>query len=279
MLGGKSFVHALRFLTGGTVNIVHCTGLKSWTQFTVQSPGFRIKLFIFQATRLGKHINELRRKSSDKLLANRAKNLVKKWRSLLSAPAETGPPPGGGNNNNSLAATNGNTASRLNAAVAVVSPGLPRSNISPGLPRSNISPGLPMRAAMSPALRNNISPGIRSNISPGLPLRPGSIPAGLRSARASPSVSRSATPRVSPATVTISSSGSSPSNSRPTSPHEFVPINSAGPSLHNSRNSLYDVESNTFKINLICRSGGLISQNKYHLHTFVLLTLWYYLVF
>ena len=152
-----------------------------------------------QATRLGKHINELRRKSSDKLLANRAKNLVKKWRTLLEAP---GPPPGGGgggNNNNSLAATNGNTAARLNNAVAH----------SPALVRSNISPGL---------TRNNLSPGQRSVVSPGLPLsRAGSIPlssGGIRSARASPSVSRSATPRVSPATVTISSGGSSPNHSR-----------------------------------------------------------------
>jgi len=36
-------------------------------------------------TRLGKHINELRRKASDKGLASRAKSLVKKWRELLIA--------------------------------------------------------------------------------------------------------------------------------------------------------------------------------------------------
>ena len=38
-----------------------------------------------QDTRLGKHINELRRKASDKGLASRAKSLVKKWRELLIA--------------------------------------------------------------------------------------------------------------------------------------------------------------------------------------------------
>ncbi len=42
-------------------------------------------------TRLGKHINELRRKAQDRSLATRAKNLVKKWRKLLvnseAAPA------------------------------------------------------------------------------------------------------------------------------------------------------------------------------------------------
>jgi len=63
-------------------------------------------------TRLGKHINELRRKASNnKELATRAKSLIKRWRDLL-AP-ESGPPPGGGNNNNnSNLVTNGN--SRLN---------------------------------------------------------------------------------------------------------------------------------------------------------------------
>lgn len=197
-----------------------------------------------EATRLGKHINDLRRKTSDKLLANRTKSLVKKWRALLS---DTGPPPGGGNhNNNSLAATNGNTAARLNAPVAVVSPELPRSNnMSPGLPlRNNISPGL--RSNISPGLRSTISPGMRSNISPGLPMRPGSISTlsgGIRSARASPSLSRSATPRVSPATVTISSSGSSPNNSRPTSPQPvFRPINPPSTSLPNSRSPSPDIE-------------------------------------
>lgn len=60
-------------------------------------------------TRLGKHINELRRKASDnKELATRAKSLIKKWRDLLSP--ESGPPPGGGNNNNnSNLVTNGNS--------------------------------------------------------------------------------------------------------------------------------------------------------------------------
>lgn len=60
-------------------------------------------------TRLGKHINELRRKASDnKELATRAKSLIKRWRDLLSP--ESGPPPGGGNNNNnSNLVTNGNS--------------------------------------------------------------------------------------------------------------------------------------------------------------------------
>jgi hypothetical protein len=213
-----------------------------------------------EATRLGKHINEVRRKSNDRLLADRAKSLVKKWRSLLS---ESGPPPGGGGgprggvgagrggeNNNSVAATNGNTlGSRINSAV---SPGL-RSNLSPGL-RNNLSPGL--RNNLSPAMRSNLSPGLRSNLSPGLRtamspaghhMRPGSIPnslsGGMRSVRGSPSLGRS-TPRVSPATVTLSSGESSPAGSRPTSPQQpFVPINPMPVnSLPNSRSPSPDIE-------------------------------------
>ena len=76
-----------------------------------------------QVTRLGKHINQLRKNTTDKSLAGRAKNLIKKWRDLLAAPS--GPGPGGGNshnNNNSSLATNGNSGSRLENAVANPSP-------------------------------------------------------------------------------------------------------------------------------------------------------------
>lgn len=39
--------------------------------------------FIFQTTRLGKHVNELRRNTKNESLAKRAKELVKKWRSMV----------------------------------------------------------------------------------------------------------------------------------------------------------------------------------------------------
>ena len=51
---------------------------------------FNFVFQIFQATRLGKHINELRRKASDKQLASRAKSLVKKWRELLMPTSGSG---------------------------------------------------------------------------------------------------------------------------------------------------------------------------------------------
>merc|ERR1712013_469415 len=57
-----------------------------------QLESFQISREELEATRLGKHINELRRKAEDKALASRAKNLIKKWKSLLPS----GPPPGAG---------------------------------------------------------------------------------------------------------------------------------------------------------------------------------------
>merc|ERR1719477_164685 len=152
-----------------------------------------------EATRLGKHINELRRNTSDRILASRAKSLVKKWRDLLtpivahSEPGggNNGPPPGGGNNNNSSLATNGNTGSRLNNThVALTSPRLS---------------GQPHRGpALSPAVR--VPQGVKT-----LP--------HVRSVPASPAKSAIGTgTRTSP--VVISSGSTSPSHSlsRPNSP-------------------------------------------------------------
>jgi len=48
-----------------------------------------------EATRLGKHINELRRRISDQNLAARAKGLIKKWRTLLPSRESPLPPPPG----------------------------------------------------------------------------------------------------------------------------------------------------------------------------------------
>lgn len=48
---------------------------------------------LLETTRLGKHVNELRRKTSDPTLARRAKVLVKRWRDLVipvASPGHTG---------------------------------------------------------------------------------------------------------------------------------------------------------------------------------------------
>eukprot|EP00092_Neocalanus_flemingeri_P092392 GFUD01117277.1.p1 GENE.GFUD01117277.1~~GFUD01117277.1.p1 ORF type:complete len:550 (-),score=106.46 GFUD01117277.1:412-1917(-) len=204
-----------------------------------------------ETTRLGKHINELRRNTSDRLLASRAKSLVKKWRDLLKPGApntepgvgNSGPPPGGGNNNNSSLATNGNTGSRLNNTnVALTSPrvaGAPHRGppISPaargpqGVNNSSLSPRMPPSAPRTP-VASQLSPRMNnSQLSPRVPL--------TQSARSLPQV-RNVPPspakpvpgtgtRTSP--VVISSGSTSPSHtvSRPNSPpsgSNFAPVKS-----------------------------------------------------
>ncbi|XP_039760921.1 pollen-specific leucine-rich repeat extensin-like protein 1 isoform X2 [Pararge aegeria] len=55
---------------------------------------FNITKELLETTRLGKHVNELRRKTADPTLARRAKVLVKRWRDLVipvvASPAHTG---------------------------------------------------------------------------------------------------------------------------------------------------------------------------------------------
>jgi len=136
-------------------------------------------------TRLGKHINELRRKASDnKELATRAKSLIKKWRDLL-AP-ESGPPPGGGNNNNnnSNLVTNGN--SRLS--------------------NSHTYPG--SRAPSHPAARGSNSQG-----SPRVP---------TATTKLSPSANSSQRPTTAPSSASSQSARSNVRNNGPNVPSPAV---------------------------------------------------------
>jgi len=215
-----------------------------------------------EATRLGKHINELRRNTSDRILASRAKSLVKKWRDLLKpgvgntepGVGNSGPPPGGGNNNNSSLATNGNTGSRLNNTnVALTSPrlagtphrgpalspsvrgtqGVNNSSLSPRMPPS--TPRTPVASQLSPRMNN-------SQLSPRVPPTQGvrSLP-HVRSVPPSPAKPVPGTgSRTSP--VVISSGSTSPSHtvSRPNSPpptSNFAPVKSREASPLRSSNA------------------------------------------
>jgi len=192
-----------------------------------------------EATRLGKHINELRRNTSDRILASRAKSLVKKWRDLLvpgNSESGSGPPPGGGNNNNNSLATNGNNASRLNNTnVAVTSPRLsgqphrtptlsPAARVSQIGGSSSLSPRIP-HSSQKISGSSHASPRINnSQHSPRVPPNSRGVP-HTRSVPPSPAKPSSGTgTRTSP--VIISSGSTSPSVSRPNSPS----INSTFPS-------------------------------------------------
>lgn len=156
---------------------------------------FRITREELEATRLGKHINDLRRRTSDKALATRAKALVKNWRALLDvAPKEpekdSNPPPGGGGGvagavlvgGAGANLANGNPAQRLaNNHAANVSPrlqGVVRNSVSPALrgtgaqvhsPRplpSSVSSGKGVRPPPSPSLQQKSVLGSGSRTSP-----------------------------------------------------------------------------------------------------------------
>jgi len=170
-------------------------------------------------TRLGKHINELRRKASDnKELATRAKSLIKRWRDLLSP--ESGPPPGGGNNNNnSNLVTNGN--SRLGNSHTY------SGSRGPSQPAAR---GSSRQSPRAPPANSKLSPSVNSS------QRPTAAPSSTSSQSARSSVRNNAvqSPAVSKALpgsgsrdspVVISSGSSSPASvqsvqeiSRPCSP-------------------------------------------------------------
>ena len=105
---------------------------------------------MLQVSRLGKHINELRRKAADRHLANRAKSLVKKWRQLLvNAGDSTQTTLVNGN------ATNGQTPSKPSSRLTSPVSETPKCNLdlSPALRHSGTSlSSLPSSASTSPGL-------------------------------------------------------------------------------------------------------------------------------
>lgn len=127
-------------------------------------------IFIFQATRLGKFINELRRKTKNDNLAKRAKDLVRRWRDMILPASEPAPPVQSGHTGQQY---NGASGRSSGASGGVVNRVLSSSgHLSPGLPiRGNISPGLPTHgrhlnrsATVSPAM--SLPSSDRSNTSP-----------------------------------------------------------------------------------------------------------------
>ncbi|KAJ1523784.1 hypothetical protein ONE63_001616 [Megalurothrips usitatus] len=117
-----------------------------------------------ETTRLGKFINELRRKTKNENLAKRAKDLVRRWRDMILPTPEPVPaaaaPPGQQYNG---AGGHSVTASRVISSSGHLSPGLPgRGNISPGLPPHGRH--LNRSATVSPAM--SLPSSDRSNTSP-----------------------------------------------------------------------------------------------------------------
>lgn len=163
----------------------------------------RIFHLILKATRLGKHINELRRKASDKQLASRAKSLVKKWRELLMPASGTATPPMAvAQQAQAVQATSTNTSTKVEAkAVAQRLNG--HHHHIPSQPSSRLT---------SPAMSSSGG----SRLSPGL-----STPVNNHNNHHSRHHNSSSMP---------SSASSSPGLSRPTTPnnHHSRPVSPTG---------------------------------------------------
>lgn len=131
-----------------------------------------------EATRLGKHINELRRKASDKGLASRAKSLVKKWRELLIA-----------DNGNSGTTTPISTVGQVKDVKAVANSAVQKLASVAASTNGHYNPSSqPSSRLTSPAVSSS------SRLSPGLQRHPHHSSSMPSSASSSPGLSRPTTP-------------------------------------------------------------------------------------
>ncbi|GFG33490.1 hypothetical protein Cfor_04961 [Coptotermes formosanus] len=145
-----------------------------------------------ETTRLGKYVNELRRRTTNELLARRAKDLVRRWRVMIQENNMAGGSTVCTHIPSTIHHTNG-----TNVLLHQVSPGL-RSNVSPALPQFGSSAG----RCYSPTSAAGVD--ATSNFIPGYtftPVKPFSV----------------GDPRVSPSLHFKESSSISNSNSSPKS--------------------------------------------------------------
>ncbi|KAL1502768.1 hypothetical protein ABEB36_007866 [Hypothenemus hampei] len=112
---------------------------------------------LLETTRLGKYVNELRRKTSNQELSRRAKELLKKWRSMV-LPEANGQIRSSANQTPSKAVGSTKTSPPFSKEVSspMVSPALQGRRLSPGVPQlpkklsPHVSPGLPVHKMVSP---------------------------------------------------------------------------------------------------------------------------------
>jgi len=162
-----------------------------------------------EATRLGRHVNELRRKAKDRHLATRAKSLVKKWRELLLPPTQNRtppiptigePPPGGGHatmNGGSKSLVNGNHGTTVNNRESSYA-NRPSSRLTS--PAANAIQGHPNnKSILSPGLRTGVSSSLPSSTSTSPGLSRPTTPLNKHSPPPTSSVSHPASPNLMPA--------------------------------------------------------------------------------
>ena len=179
--------------------------------------------FLQQQTRVGKFVNEMRRKTNDKDLARRCKNLVRRWKQLVDAATSAAGGGGGGG------AVNGEGIAPRPAATG----GQPPQSIPPHLVHSTAGNSKPSSPASRPATpssgKSTLSPSLPSRSRPDTPSaivsRPNTPLSSGRVASPGLSLTRPGTPgstgsplaRTAPQDITTAATptqGNSNSNSR-----------------------------------------------------------------
>uniref|UniRef100_A0A1B6J202 Mediator of RNA polymerase II transcription subunit 26 n=1 Tax=Homalodisca liturata TaxID=320908 RepID=A0A1B6J202_9HEMI len=104
-----------------------------------------------ETTRLGKYINELRRKTSNDALAKRAKDLVRRWRDMILPQTEAAPPQHNGSAR--LGATSRGGTAPLRPGVISPAMSIPSSTTSPALSQPSRVDAVPKTHAANKRLR------------------------------------------------------------------------------------------------------------------------------
>ncbi|XP_054274076.1 uncharacterized protein LOC128994704 [Macrosteles quadrilineatus] len=114
-----------------------------------------------ETTRLGKYINELRRKTKNDALAKRAKDLVRRWRDMILPQAETTPQ----HNGSARLPASSNSSSRPPSSSTQPRPGvispavsIPSTTTSPALSQPSRGEAVPKTHASNKRLRKDTSP-------------------------------------------------------------------------------------------------------------------------
>lgn len=162
-------------------------------------------LLLWQITRLGRYINDIRKKTSDRAISTRCRKLVKAWQQLAPSSSNNGSPA-------SAAGYSPASVRRSNTPSHSVSPYLPSQSSSPALQTTYIRHASPATRVVSPLVRQ----ATRNN---------GSVTQNFKTTPASP-ISSAYAKRISP------TSTRHPTNTTHTPPYSTVT------SAHTTSNSI-----------------------------------------
>uniref|UniRef100_A0A1B6MCS2 Mediator of RNA polymerase II transcription subunit 26 n=1 Tax=Graphocephala atropunctata TaxID=36148 RepID=A0A1B6MCS2_9HEMI len=106
-----------------------------------------------ETTRLGKYINELRRKTTNDALAKRAKDLVRRWRDMILPQTDAAPPQHNGSARLGAASRGGGGTAPLRTGVISPAMSIPSSTTSPALSQPSRGDAVPKTHAANKRLR------------------------------------------------------------------------------------------------------------------------------